>query len=115
MRALADEFELQLDDTITPNERLGITQDTYFFNDRLVSEDEIIALFVPLAPVMAAAIEASETSDEAFDVLDAMSISEWLTVNGADPLLQSIFEIALPMLPNTAWKPRRKPSSICCA
>jgi monoamine oxidase len=94
MRALADEFELQLDDTITPNELLGITADTYFFNGRLVAEDEIVALFEPLAPVMAAAVEAAETSDEAFDVLDAMSISEWLVANGADPLLQSIFEIA---------------------
>ncbi len=93
MQMLAEEFGLQLDDRLA-NERPGFEPETYFFDNRLVSVDEIVELFEPIAMRILASAAAAEESDEAFDRLDAMSITEWLVDNGVDPLLQSILEVA---------------------
>lgn len=91
--ALIDEFGLPLDDVLT-NDPPGVTPEFFFFEGRVISEEEIVALFEPLAIVMAETMAAAEVSDEVFDEVDAMSIAEWLEANGADPLIRRILEVA---------------------
>lgn len=93
MRALAANFGLQLDDRLA-NEPPGFEPETYFFDNRLVPVEEIVELFEPIAALIVETAAEVEESDDAFDRIDAMSITEWLVDNGADPLLQSILEVA---------------------
>jgi monoamine oxidase len=95
MQALADEFQLQLDDLVDPS----LQADTFYFNGQERNEAMIVAQFTPLAAIMATTVETAEADDAEFARVDAMSIPEWL----ADPtggnlpmnsLIKEILELA---------------------
>lgn len=92
MHALATEFGLSLDDLDSDGPE--IRKDTWYFNGMMIDEATISAAFAPLAVVMGETVAAAEEDDDLFAQIDAMSISEWLTAQGTDALLQQILEVA---------------------
>jgi len=93
MRALAQELGLTLDDII--DEPSSVATEQWFFGGRLVTEEEIVEAFTPLAARMQDDLTASDESDEAFDMLDAQSIEEWLDgVPDLDPTLREMLTVA---------------------
>lgn len=91
--SLAQELEIQLDDLFA-GEPAGFARESWFFDGRHVPDADIVEAFRPLAAKMAAAVEAAEADDDLFETVDAMSISEWLAAEGADPLIRELLEIA---------------------
>jgi len=93
IRGLAEELGFTLDDII--DEPSGIATEQWFFGGRLVTEDEIVDAFTPLASRMQDDLAASDESDEVFDRLDAQSIEEWLDgVPDLDPTLRELLTLA---------------------
>ena len=76
MKALADEFNLALDDLVAESE--GLLADTYYLDGQHVDKAAILNEFVDLADIMANAVAAAEADDAEFERIDAMSIPEWL-------------------------------------
>lgn len=76
MQGLCDDLGLQLDDL--PVETAGLRQDTFYFNDTLLTEAMLVAGFTPLAEAMGTAVAAADADEAEFHRLDAMSIPAWL-------------------------------------
>jgi monoamine oxidase len=92
--SLAQEFGLQLDDLFA-NELPELRQETFFFQNRLVDEAEIIEAFRPVAARIALDVQAAAENAETFARLDAMSITEWLAgLPEANALIKAILEVA---------------------
>lgn len=108
MQALAQEFGLTLDDTRDGTENL--LSELYFFNNRVVTEEELVDMFTPVASEVTAAVEQGEESDAFFERVDNMSVDQWLAnESSADPLLQKIInsayvsEYGLDIQEQSAW------------
>jgi monoamine oxidase len=101
IRALAAEMGLELDDLRDGDEG----HDTWFFDGRAISDQEIIAAFVPVA----ASIErdlaligddelsyhgASPATFVHAQALDALSIAQWLDRNGVTGWLRKLLDVA---------------------
>jgi monoamine oxidase len=93
LRGLAEELDIALDDLLDEPE--DIRRDTWFFQGRVVPDEEIVTAFMPLAEQMQAALAMADESDEAFEQLDQTSIEEWLDAQDElDPVLRSLLTIA---------------------
>ncbi len=96
--ALADEFDIALDDRFSAElEPAGITREIYFVNGAVVPEATIVEQFGEVAGLMAAAYEAAETDDAAFEELDNTSLDAWLVENvpvATYPELHAILQTA---------------------
>ncbi len=95
VQALAATFNLELDDL--PAATAGLKQDVFFFDNRELSEAELIAAFTPVAAKMAEAIAASDASSDEFARLDSLSIPQWLeTEAGLAPtsLIRRLLEVS---------------------
>src|SRR5262249_6315316 len=72
-----------------------LLHDTFFFQDRLIDEAEIIEAFRPIAARMAVDVKAAQQDAATFARLDAMSITEWLAgIPEANALIKTILEMA---------------------
>lgn len=91
MQALAEEFGLTLDDLQEPE---GVRAETFYFGGRIVPEEEILAAWEPVAPLLAAAFDAAENDDDEYARLDAISLRDWLAENVADETLRSLLDVA---------------------
>ena len=95
VQALAATFNLTLDDL--PAATAGLKQDVFFFDNRELSEAELVAAFAPVAAKMAEAIVASDASSEEFARLDGLSIPQWLEIEaGLAPtsLIRRLLEVS---------------------
>lgn len=93
MHSLAEELDIQLDDLlagVAPTE----TAETFFFNGRHISAEEIRTEWAPLAPKLKAALDEAESDDDAFARLDNTSIPDFLVEAEAGPLIKEILEVA---------------------
>jgi hypothetical protein len=77
IRALAEEFGIQLDDLFA-DEPEGFRRELFFFDGAVVPEEEIVASFLPLAEKMAAQLALAEGDDAEFERVDKLSIPQWL-------------------------------------
>jgi monoamine oxidase len=91
MMGLAAELGLALDDL--PADTAGLRADTFHFGGNVVSDTTIVNQFTPLAAMMDAAVTAAEADDGEFERVDAMSIPEWLELEGGSPPTQLIHRI----------------------
>ena len=95
VQTLAATFNLTLDDL--PAVTAGLKQDVFFFDNRELSEAELVAAFTPVAVKMAEAITASDASRDEFARLDNLSIPQWLeTEAGLAPtsLIRRLLEVS---------------------
>ncbi len=96
--ALADEFGIALDDRFSAElEPDGISREIYFVNGAVVPEATIVEQFGEVAGLMAAAYDAAETDDTAFETLDNTSLDAWLVENvpvATYPELHAILQTA---------------------
>lgn len=96
--ALAEEFDIALDDRFSAElEPPGTTREIYFVNGSVVPEATIVEQFGEVAGLMAAAYEAAETDDAAFEELDNTSLDAWLVENvpvATYPELHAILQTA---------------------
>ncbi|MCC6620962.1 MAG: FAD-dependent oxidoreductase [Deltaproteobacteria bacterium] len=93
MQSLADELDIALDDLKT-TAPVGETAETFYFNGKLVTHEELIAEWAPLAPKLKAAVDLAESDDDEFARLDQLSIPDFLVEAGAGPLIKEILEVA---------------------
>lgn len=75
--ALADEFELELDDRWS-FEPPGMIRETWYFAGARVTNETLLAQTMAIAATMATQLEAAETDDAAFEELDNTSLQAWL-------------------------------------
>jgi monoamine oxidase len=78
--ALADEFEIKLDDRLAD---ASIQPDVWFVAGEELAEATVVEQFSAVAPAMADAVTAAdnEEDDTAFNQLDATSLADWLDEN----------------------------------
>jgi monoamine oxidase len=94
MQMLAGELGLTLDDLFA-NEPQGLRRDTFYFGGRVLNDMEIVDAFRPVAMEMASTVTAAEADDTLFEMIDNMSITEWLmSLPGDNALIRSILENA---------------------
>jgi monoamine oxidase len=77
MWELANEFNIALDDRVAA-EPPGMTRDTWWVNGAQVPEQTIVDQFSQVAPAIAAAFDAAETSDEDYELLDNTTMADFL-------------------------------------
>lgn len=112
--ALCEAFGLTLDDLVEDTAKLR--QDIFYFDDRVLTDEEIVTAFTPVAAKMQLAIAASEGEDAAsaaeFARIDALSIPQYLGSEcglAADALIRRLLELAyeeeygLPAAQQSAW------------
>ncbi|MBM4378186.1 MAG: FAD-dependent oxidoreductase [Deltaproteobacteria bacterium] len=93
MRSLAGELGLTLDDFLEYDRE--VKAEVFYFEGRVVSEDEFLDSWASLAARIVADLGASEASSAEFERLDAMSIADWLDdVSDLDPTFRRIIEVA---------------------
>jgi len=95
MRAFATEFGLQLDDLVAATD--GLKQDIFHFNGAELDEGAIITAFEPVAQKMTEANEMGELDDVYFEMIDQLSIPQWLEQEaGLAPgnVLKELLEVA---------------------
>lgn len=98
MLELADEFGLELIDTLAPSE-LALTKDLFFFNNQRYSLTQVIEAFQPIANQITSDINSLpdsityQTPGTALS-FDNKTISEYLTGIGATGWIKSLIEIA---------------------
>lgn len=86
---LAEEFEIQIDlreDSFGPN----TTKDTWWVDGNAVPEATVIEQFAPLAPLFDSLVEMADNDEDAYAMLDAIPLSQWLDDNVPDAELHSI-------------------------
>ncbi|MBU6162647.1 MAG: FAD-dependent oxidoreductase, partial [Myxococcales bacterium] len=94
MLALAREFGEQLDDR-TVVETSGVAAERFFFGGRMLTEEELAAMWRPVASRMVTDLAAAEADPTAFAAVDAQNILEWLDTTGeCDPTLREVLRIA---------------------
>jgi len=94
MLALAREFDQQLDDR-TVVETSGVATERFFFGGRVVTEEELAAMWRPVAARMVTDLTAAEADPAAFAAVDAQNILEWLDATGdCDATLREVLRIA---------------------
>lgn len=93
LRGLAEELGLELD-PLLERSTSGIRQDTWFFERRRVSDDEIVEAFRPVAERMA--LDVAKQDDEAeFSRIDAMGLAAYLdSIAELGPMLKKLLEVA---------------------
>lgn len=97
IRKLAKELGLVEVDLFTADR--GLTKDVWFFNNRLVSEKELVTAFIPLAKQIDRDVKAigevnyQSTNRRAIE-LDRISIAAYLERYCPDPLLRRFIEVA---------------------
>lgn len=91
MHALVEELGLRLDDRV---EAPGVRAETFFFGGRVVPEEEILAAWAPVAPLLAAALEGAESNDATYATLDETTMRDWLADHVADETLRAILDVA---------------------
>jgi monoamine oxidase len=94
--ALADELDLTLDDRFA-DEPAGFEREVYFIDGAEVPESTIVDQFTAVAPIMAAAVEAADSDDAAYEMLDNTSLDEWLVTNvppATYPELHAVLQVA---------------------
>ncbi|MEB3283374.1 MAG: NAD(P)/FAD-dependent oxidoreductase [Lyngbya sp.] len=98
IRSLAEEFGLPLVDLLAVD--AGLIPDTYFFEGRRVSLEEIINDFVPVAAQVEADLEALDnfedytSEDEAALALDNISLAQYLDQISTTPIIRQLLRIA---------------------
>jgi monoamine oxidase len=93
LRNLAVELGLTLNDFLAYDK--DVKPEVFFFDGRIVSEDDFIEGWAPLAQRVVAALSAPESSPAEFARLDALSITQWLDgVPGLDATFRKIIEFA---------------------
>ncbi len=97
IRKLAKELGLAEVDLFTADR--GLNTDIYFFNDRLVSEKELITAFIPLAKQMDRDVKAIgdvnyKSKNTRALAIDRLSISDYLKRYCPDLVLREFIEIA---------------------
>jgi monoamine oxidase len=98
IRSLAEELGLPLIDLLAVD--AGLIPDTYFFEGRRVSLEEIINDFVPVAAQVSADLEAIEnfedytSQDEAAIAIDNISLAQYLNQIPTTPTIRQLLRIA---------------------
>ncbi len=98
IRSLAEELGLNLIDLFAAD--AGLIPDTYFFEGRRISLEQIINEFVPVAVQVEADLEALEdfedytSEDEAALALDSISLAQYLNQIPTTPLIRQLLRIA---------------------
>ncbi|MFZ1024702.1 MAG: NAD(P)/FAD-dependent oxidoreductase [Limnoraphis robusta] len=98
IRSLAEELGLGLIDLLAVD--AGLIPDTYFFEGRRVSLEEIINDFVPVAAQVSADLEAIEnfedytSQDEAAIAIDNISLAQYLNQIPTTPTIRQLLRIA---------------------
>jgi monoamine oxidase len=97
IRKLAKELGLAEIDLFTADR--GLTTDIYFFNDRLISEKQLITAFIPLAKQMDRDVKAIgevnyKSKNRRALALDRLSISDYLNRYCPDLTLRKFIEVA---------------------
>ncbi len=80
MQALAEEFEIALDDR-TAALPGGTTVDTWWIEGVAVPEATVVEQFGEVAPLMLDLVEMADSDDEAYAMLDVIPLSTWLDDN----------------------------------
>lgn len=96
MFALAEELGIQLDDRWS-FEKPMMVRETYYVNGARVSGETLLEQTIELADVFAAAYDAAENDDAAFEMLDGISIEAWLEDNvpaATYPELHAVLKVA---------------------
>ncbi|MFO0555842.1 MAG: NAD(P)/FAD-dependent oxidoreductase [Polyangiaceae bacterium] len=96
LHALADEFDLILDDR-TADLPVDFETDTYFVNDVKVPIDTVTQQFVAVASVFQDAVMAADSDETAFATLDSTTLEQWLLDNvpkGTYPELHAVLRNA---------------------
>jgi monoamine oxidase len=86
---LAEEFDIQIDlreDSFDP----GTVLDTWWVEGMAVPESTVLALFAPLAPLLDSLVEMADNDEDAYAMLDAIPLSQWLDDNVEDDRLRAI-------------------------
>jgi monoamine oxidase len=97
IRKLAQELGLSEVDLVAVDQ--GLTPDIWFFNNRLITEQELIAPFIPLAKQIDQDVQSigkvsyKSTNFRAIQ-LDRLSITDYLKQYCPDPLLQEFITVA---------------------
>ncbi|AFY93954.1 flavin monoamine oxidase family protein [Chamaesiphon minutus] len=97
IRKLAKELGLVTADLVTSDR--GLTTDTWFFDNRIVKESELIKAFIPLAKQIDRDVKAiGEVNYKSKNLrarqLDRLSITDYLARYCRDPILRQFIEIA---------------------
>lgn len=98
LRSLATELGLKIIDLLTAEQ--GLVKDTYFFEGRKVSIEEIIRDFAPVAQQIdidleaIANFESYAVFDRPTDQLDRLSIAEYLNRIPATPMIRELIKVA---------------------
>jgi monoamine oxidase len=97
IRQLVKELGLVAVDLVPVDQ--GLTPDVWFFNNRLIKEQELITPFIPLAKQMDRDVQAIgtvnyKTTNQRAIQLDRLSIAGYLRQYCPDPLLRKFIEIA---------------------
>ncbi|MDQ3038476.1 MAG: FAD-dependent oxidoreductase [Pseudomonadota bacterium] len=97
IRALAAELDLPLDDLLAGDG----DPDSWHFDGRAISEDEIVRAFVPVASAIERDLAAAGDGDydhqdqnPTFRALDALSIRQWLDRNDVNGWLRKLLDVA---------------------
>lgn len=80
MHALAEEFGLVLDDR-TANPPANFKFDTWYVNGVSVPDDVVVTQFTAVAPAIQAQVEAADSDDAAYAMLDETTLDQWIKDN----------------------------------
>lgn len=97
IRKLAKELGL-LEVDLVANDR-GLTEEMWFFNNRLIQESELIKAFIPLAKQIDRDVKAIgevnyKSKNQRARQLDRLSITDYLDRYCRDPILKQFIEVA---------------------
>ncbi|MBX3157200.1 MAG: FAD-dependent oxidoreductase [Deltaproteobacteria bacterium] len=95
IQALAESYGLQLDDL--PALTAGLQQDRFVIGGIVLTDDQIVQAFTPVAAKMAEANMMGEADEAEFARIDEMSIPEWLELEAglpANSVLRRLLEVA---------------------
>ncbi len=77
---LAEELGLALDDREASFDETTV-RDTWWLDGAAVSDATVLEQFVPIAPLLDSLVEMADSDDAAFEMLDAIPLSQWLDDN----------------------------------
>jgi monoamine oxidase len=95
MRDLAEELGIQLDDRQAATD--GLVPDTWWVDGVAVPDATVVEQFSMVADLMAELVEMADTDDAAYEMLDNISMSDWLDDNvppAMFPELHTILSVA---------------------
>ncbi len=94
--ALSAELGIELDDRFA-GEPSGFKRDVYHIGGAEVPEETIVAQFSEVAPMMAQLVDDAESDDALFEMVDGLSLRQWLDDNvpaAMYPELHAILDVA---------------------